>query len=292
MNWDDLRFFLAVCRHGSVTGAGKELGVTHTTVARRIAAFEESVGTRLFDRTRDGYGMTQSAEDIYQRAVEVEASLVDIERSVFGRDAALKGPLKLTAPSHLATTLIAPCLPELQARHPGIDVQLLTTNALLDLDARQADLALRITRNPPDYLVGRKIVPLQLGVYASVGYLDHHEGPHHLLQYINYDDYAWDEKFFPDGRVVLRTDGVSTLFAAVRSGLGLGWIPCFYGDSHPELRRIDLPLPPTDWGLWILNHVDLRGTARVRAVREFLIEAIMAERELMTGERSRLVPLG
>ncbi|MEM7157094.1 MAG: LysR family transcriptional regulator [Myxococcota bacterium] len=290
MNWDDLRFFLAVCRHGSVTGAGKQLGVTHTTVARRIAAFEESVGTRLFDRTRDGYGMTQSAEDIYHRAEAVEVSLIDIERSVFGRDAELKGPLKLTAPDHLTDVVIAPHMSKLRQMHPGIELELLSTTAVLDLDARQADLALRITRAPPDYLIGRKIVPVELGAYASASYIEEHEGSPEFILYRADTESKWMQ-LFPPGEVALRVEGVSTVYAAVKNGVGIGWLPCFFADVDPELRRIETPTSPTEWGLWILNHVDLRGTARVRAVREFLVETIEGQRDLIMGKHSRLAKL-
>ncbi|MEO1204529.1 MAG: LysR family transcriptional regulator, partial [Pseudomonadota bacterium] len=158
MNWDDARYFLAVCRQGSVSAAGKQLGVNHTTVSRRIAAFESGLSTRLFDRTRDGYVMTQAAENLYDDAVRMEECAQAMDRTAFGRDAELSGSLRLTVPYDFANQLIAPVLPAFRAAYPAIELELLTTTGLMDLSAREADLAIRLTAKPPDYLVGRKVL--------------------------------------------------------------------------------------------------------------------------------------
>ena len=159
MNWDDVRYFLALCREGSVSRAGKALSVNHTTVARRIAAFEEELGTRLFDRTRDGYAMTQAAENMYDKAIDMESSALAIDRAMYGQDAELKGPLKLTAPYDFANRVIVPALPTFRNKYPCIELELLTTTGLVDLAAREADIAVRLTAKPPEYLIGRKVLP-------------------------------------------------------------------------------------------------------------------------------------
>ncbi|MDJ0908100.1 MAG: LysR family transcriptional regulator [Woeseiaceae bacterium] len=288
MNWDDVRYFLAVCREGSVSKAGKKLAVNHTTVARRITAFEDKLGSRLFDRTRDGYVMTQAAENIFDKAREMEDYAQAIDRAVVGRDAELRGSLRLTVPYDFANTIIAPQLPRFRREYPAIDLELLTTTDRLDLGARAADIAVRLTSKPPEYLVGREVLPLRHGVYATQGYLRRMgEQPDVVLFRGDTDMPEWVTQHFPGARVALRTDNLTTVLSAVAAGVGLARMPCFEADSDRRLRRLDLKLTPSTWGIWILNHVDLRSTARVRVCREFLIDIIESQRSLILGEESR-----
>ncbi|MEO1245765.1 MAG: LysR family transcriptional regulator [Pseudomonadota bacterium] len=288
MNWDDTRYFLAVCRAGSVSAAGKTLGVNHTTVARRIAAFESDLGTRLFDRTREGYVMTQAAENMYDNALCMEEYAQTIDRTMYARDAELRGPLKLTVPYDFANRVLAPILPAFKARYPQIDLELLTTTGLVDLAAREADLAIRLTAKPPDYLVGRKLLPLRHGVYGTRRSLrSMGSEPSVILFRSERDMPEWVREHFPAARVVLRTDNLSTMHAAVAAGLGLARMPCYEVDADRKLKRLDLPLTPSSWGIWVLSHVDLRSTARVRVTREFMADAIMQNKTLILGEASR-----
>ncbi len=288
MNWDDVRYFLALCRDGSVSKAGKTLGVNHTTVARRISAFEEKLGTRLFDRNRDGYVMTQAAENIFDKACEMEDYAQAIDRAMYGRDAELRGALRLTAPYDFANTVIVPAIPQFRREYPAIDLELLTTTDRLDLAARAADIAVRLTAKPPEYLVGREVLPLRHGIYATRGYLRRMgEQPNVVLFRGETDMPEWVTRHFPRARVALRTDKLTTVLSAVAAGVGLARMPCFEADSDRRLRRLDLELTPSKWGIWILNHVDLRSTARVRVCREFLIDVIESQRSLILGEKSR-----
>jgi len=288
MNWDDARYFLAVCRSGSVSAAGKQLRVNHTTVARRIAAFEAALGTRLFDRTREGYVMTQAAENMYDNALKMEEYAQTIDRTMYGQDAALQGALKLTVPYDFANRVIAPVLPAFHARYPQIDLELLTTTGLVDLSAREADLAIRLTAKPPDYLVGRKLLPLRHGVYGTQKSLRSAGSAANVILFRSERDMPeWVREHFPGARVVLRTDNLSTMHAAVAAGLGLARMPCYEVDTNRRLLRLDLPLKPSTWGIWVLSHVDLRSTARVRVTRDFMADAILEDKTLILGEASR-----
>ncbi|MEO0973545.1 MAG: LysR family transcriptional regulator [Pseudomonadota bacterium] len=292
MNWDDLRIFLALCREGSVSGAGRVLGLNHTTVARRVRALEGDLQTRLFDRTRDGYAMTQAAENMYGHALRMEERAQAIDRDVFGRDAALEGPLKLTVPYDFANKVLIPSLRAFRARYPQIELQLLTTTDMVDLAAREADIAVRLTQSPPDYLVGRAVLPLRHGIYGARHYLEQRAAagtPPDVILFRDDPVPEWVKEHFPNARTCLRIDNVSTMRAAVAAGLGLARIPCVVADDEgadDELRRLDLPLPPSDWKVWVLNHVDLRSTARVRVTRDYLQATIAAKGELILGERS------
>ena len=290
MNWDDIRYFLALCREGSVSQAGKVLGVNHTTVARRITAFEDKLGTRLFDRTRDGYAMTQAAENMYDKALDMESYALAIDRAMFGQDAELSGALTLTAPYDFANRIIAPALPKFRKQYPCIELDLLTTTGLVDLAAREADIAVRMTAKPPEYLVGRKLLPLRHGVYGAPKYLASMPEQADVILFRSDPVMPeWVEQHYPKANVVLKTDNLTTMRAAVAAGLGLARMPCYEADSKSGIRRVDLPLTPSTWGVWILSHVDLRSTARVRVCREFLVEIILNKTELILGNKSRYV---
>jgi len=203
-------------------------------------------------------------------------------------DAQLKGPLKLTAPYDLLTAMVVPQLHRLLDAYPAIALELVGTSGLLDLAAREADIALRFTATPPDYLIGRKILPMLHGVYGSTGYLSEKRKQHTYIAFAG-DGAApsWVEQHFSGARMALRTDEVSVMVAAMRQGFGLARIPCFVGDRYPDLRRLDLELIPSTWGLWLLSHVDLRSTARVRVCRDFLTDIILEQRQLVEGTNSR-----
>ncbi|MBV1919243.1 MAG: LysR family transcriptional regulator [Pseudomonadales bacterium] len=296
MNWDDLRFFLALAREGTVSGAGRVLEVKHTTVARRIAGLEEQLGSRLFDRMSSGYAMTQVGENLMPHALGVEELVNAADREVFGMDAELSGSLKLAASYDVFTRLITPKLHLFTDKYPRIELELVSSTGLVDLGSRQADIALRLSPKPPEQLIGRKIVPLSHGVYASETYLEkrveqelEQKGDAEQLILWGHEKTMpeWVVDHFPNARVFARASEIMTMLDAVKNNLGLARMPCYVADAEPTLRRIDVSLTPSDWGVWVLSHADLRSTARVRASREFLIDIIEQQRELIEGLNSR-----
>ncbi len=283
-----MRFFLALAREETVSAAGRSLGVKHTTVARRIRALEEQLGTRLFDRLSDGYAMTQAAENMFEHALAMEALAQAVDRDAFGHDAELAGPLKLTVAHDIADRLIVPKLRAFTEAYPHIDLQLLTTSGLVDFAAREADIAVRLTAKPPDGLVGREVVRLHHGIYGTTRTLRRRSDQVDVILFRSEGERpTWVAENFPNARTVLRVDDVSSMAAATRSHLGLSRMPCFMGDTDAGLRRLDVQLAPSDWGVWVLSHADLRSTARVRVCREFLLELIQSQRTVIQGEESR-----
>lgn len=288
MNWDDLRFFLALAREGTVSGAGRVLAVKHTTVARRITALEGKLGSRLFDRLPAGYAMTQVAENLYSHALAMEEIAQAADREVFGMDTQLSGTLKLTASYDVFTRLVTPKLRQFTDKYPGIEISLLASMNLADLASRQADIALRLTPKPPDYLIGREVVPLRHGVYASSQYLKKKRVTEKLILWEQERDMPeWVNDHFPSAKVVARTTDIMTTVDAVKNHMGLARMPCYVADAESSLRRLDVALTPSNWGVWVLSHVDLRSTSRVRVCREFLIEIILQQRSLIEGLASK-----
>lgn len=288
MNWDDLRFFLALAREGTVSGAGRILRVKHTTVARRINAMEEKMGSRLFDHLPNAYVLTQVGENLYPHALAMEEQAQAAGREVFGMDAQLSGTLKLTASVDIFSRFVIPKLRQFTDQYPGIDIELLSSVSLADLAARQADIALRLTPKPIEYLIGKRVLPLHFGVYASATYLQEKRSGEQLILWVGEREMPdWVIDHYPKGKVVARINDILSMKEAVKNHLGIAKMPCFVADTEPSLRRIDVPLAPTTWGLWVLSHVDLKSTARVRVCREFLIETIEQQRNLIEGLSSR-----
>ena len=288
MNWNDLKYFLAVAREGSISGAGRVLNVKHTTVARRIDALEKTLGTRLFDKSRSGYVMTQISEDLFQQVELMEKKAQTIDRQAANQDAVLAGPVKLTIAFELANRLVIPKMEPFCQRFPDIDLQLLMTKGLVDMAAMEADLAIRMTPSPPDYLVGKEIMKLHHGIYASQSYLQRSSSEAKVVLFqseVKRPD--WVKKHATHAQVSLRVDDVGSMAVAAANGFGLAKLPCFIGDTQPGLVRLDFCMPPSDWGIWVLNHVELRTTARVRACKEHLVSVIENQRDLISGNRRK-----
>jgi len=166
-NWDDIRYFLEVARNGNVTSAARVLGVNHSTVSRRIRALEEKHGVRLFERITSGYEMTSAAATIYETALELEIKNQLISRQLFGQDSRLQGEITLTMPHDILDYCLVNDLTEFRNAHPDIQLNLLVAQGLKNLAAREADIAIRLTPAPPDYLIGNEIAKLQHGIYFN-----------------------------------------------------------------------------------------------------------------------------
>ncbi len=287
-DWDDLRYFLAIARNGTVTAAAAKLGVNHSTVSRRIQAFEKKHAVRLFERIPSGYEITQSGENIYQKAIEIEQRAQDIERQLFGQDNRLQGKVVVTAPNMVLNDLVMPQLPVFRERYPGIDLIFQTTADLKNMAAREADIAIRLTPQPPESLVGRQVAHLSQGIYASKSYWTRNNKIHDVILWNDeVTTPSWVENYFANARIALRTDSVSTMVAAIKAGLGIAVMPSVVAEMHQDIYRLNLKLPPATWGVWVLSHVDLRSTARIRVCREFLVDILLQNKDLFEGLNSR-----
>lgn len=304
MEWDELRFFLAVAEAGSLAGAARALGVNHTTVLRRINGFEAQLGLRLFDRLPGGYAMTVGGEELLAAARRIEETVTGLERRLAGQDLRLEGELRVTTTDTLALTILMPHLAAFRTAHPGITLELTVTNAMANLTRRDADVAIRPTAEPPEALVGRRVAGLAHAIYAaSRSYLERKaaEAPAAAADgiadlsgqaWIGTDaslastvGARWLRRELPAARIVCRLDLLMAMRAAAAAGLGLALLPCYVGDTDPGLARVRPPLPGTEAGLWLLTHEDLRRTARVRMFTAFMARALEGERDLIEGRR-------
>ena len=296
MDWDDLRFFLAVARKGSIRAASAALAVNHSTVSRRINAFETKLGVRLFERLPTGYVLTAAGEEMVESTQRIEDEVVKLDRQVIGRDTQLKGILRVTMPAALATHLLAPDLAAFSSMYPGIQLELAISDEEFNLKKREADVAIRFTANPPDYLVGRSIVKPTKGIYASYRYLDQYTPDTHpeKMHWLGWEDSVpypqWvKESDFPSTPVFHQTDNILVQLEIAKAGMGLTMLPCFMADPVPTLKRLSL-VTSFCGDIWILTHKDLRTTARVRAFTDFMVEAFERHRDLLEGRCYTISP--
>jgi DNA-binding transcriptional LysR family regulator len=287
LDWNDLRYFLSVADHGSTLAAGRAMRVSQTTVARRIAALEEALGMTLFEKRQAGYVLTSGGQELLDRARQVEAAASGFEEAsaALARDSS--GTVRITTQEIFANTLLGPILRELHDRHPQILIELDTAQELLELGEGQADIAIRSTaQEPPAGTVGRRLCIDDWTLYCSREYAAAHGVPRNRADlkqhaiigggggklWVHYE--AWLRKLGLEDRVAMHHSTSTGLLSGVRSGFGLGVLPCIVADAEPDLVRC---LPPrTDHGreMWLLTHERVRHTPRVRVAIDFLYEKL------------------
>ncbi|GIL39332.1 LysR family transcriptional regulator [Roseiterribacter gracilis] len=278
LDWDDLRYALAVAEQGSLAAAARVLGVNHTTVLRRVTAFEETLGVRLFDRQPSGYVPTEAGEALLDKARRMDGLAAEFERAVLGADLRIAGPLRITTTDTLAASVLPEILVAFAASHPDVQVELSTSNQFANLSKRDADLAIRPASQAPDSLVGRKVATIAFAVYGAdetAGWI----APDDSLS--NTTVARWLRETRADAPIVAKADSLLTMRDLAAAGLGRAALPCFLGDRSNGLRRLHKIEPTNE--LWLLTHEDLRTTARVATAMTFFGTALAARRSLFEG---------
>ena len=290
-DWADLPVIVAVARTGTLRGAARALGVSHSTVLRRIEAATLALGTELFVRRPNGrHDLTPSGQDAFDTAEQLEELVAGMERRIQGRDLELAGPVQVTMPATMLPSLW-PDLAAFSDRYPQIELGMTGALAYADLAHREADIAVRLVDQPSPELVGRKLATLAVGIYGSTAYLasrpprarlDEHAFIGWTLPSMAFS--RWIHDHVPAARIRCRIASDAQLEAAVSAGVGVSLLPCMLGDSHPDWRRLKL-VRELATPLWILTHRDLRTTVRMRAFRDDLAAVLIAKRDLIEGRR-------
>ena len=286
LDWDDLRFFLALARTGSLSAAARDLRVAQSTVGRRLASLETSLGVRLLNRTPDGYLPTLAGDEVRAQAEKLEAEALSLERTVAGRDNRLAGLVRVTCAETIASYLLAPCFAALHAEHPDMMVELLSNSRELSLAMREAEISVRLTRSDQHDLVVRKIGSLDFGLYAAPAYLERQDQPdyaagcpgqHLITQLDDIQDAAqtsWLADLAPRARVAVQTNSHEAAVLAAVHGGGLACLARFRGDRESGLTRLTTPSPPPSAGIWLVVHRDNRHTARIRTVLSHITDCV------------------
>jgi DNA-binding transcriptional LysR family regulator len=298
LDWSDLRYALAIGQGGSLAAAARVLGVNHTTVLRRLDALEARLGARLFDRQRQGYQPTEAGALLLEQARRMADQADEIERHVPGRDRELTGQLRLTTAFVVMEHLLPDPLAAFARAYPGIEVEVLENAFMVDLarrspesstswSQRQADVALRLSSQVAEHLVGRVLGEAPCRVYAMRGVPGLPQSLTPLPELIKdvpwvaferdarhrvYD--RWMRQHLAQARVRVRVDIFNAVAAMLRTGIGIGVLPEFMESKHPELVAVSEPIPELAVPLWMLTHPDLRDTARVRVFMQHVGDAL------------------
>lgn len=287
LDWNDLRYFLAVAREGSTLAAGRKLRVSQTTVARRIAALEEAVGFPLFDKRQAGYALTPAGEGLLDRARQVDLAATAFAEAAAAEKRDTSGVVRITT-QEIFMILLAPMLRELHERHPEIMIELDDSQDFRDLAEGEADIALRSSIGDlGPGVVGRRIGPDDWTLYCSRSYADEHGVPRTRAQLKKHAFIGgggpklwraysgWLHQLGLDDRVVMHHASAMGMLSAIRSGLGIAVLPRIVADAEPDLVQCTPPRDDHGRTMWLVTHERVRKTPRVRAVIDFLYERLM-----------------
>ncbi len=288
ISWDDLKTVMSVVRHGTLSGAAQELGVNYTTIARRIRRAEETLGLHLFDRLPEGYQPTEPALNIAAHAHQMEMSEHNLMRTLQQAGPPLSGGLTLTAPPLLLTHFLMPVVEAFTDLYPNIDLTVLARNDVLDLTRREADIALRISTSPGDTLKGLRLLEQNTASFANADIANRiAQDPDTMINWVLYTLHAKLpsplSKAFPNNRIRMYCDDMSTMVSAAQAGLGVVRMPMFIGRSTTGLVQVPV-LPPQPYpDIWVVGHADLWASPKLTAFRNVLVTHCKANRALFVA---------
>ncbi len=283
-NWDDYRFFYALAQTGSVRTSADRLGVNPSTVTRRLDGLENRLGVKLFVRSHAGLELTADGVDVYDRLAPLAADLGDLEATLSSWGDDVAGSIRLTMPDVLAIALM-PEFASYANAHPQVTLEFIPANRALDLARAEADLAIRVTDEPPDHLIGRQLGESRLGIFGSRRYLAEHdplsdpeqaswiESPIESIRAPGFKN-----RYFSRVPIGMRCNGVLLQQAAAAADLGITLLPCLVGDADERLERVGKLEALEAQPIWLLFHPDLRGSARIQSLSSHL-QAVFSKLE-------------
>lgn len=293
LDWDDLRFFLAVARHRTLASAAKHLHVTQSTVSRRLAALQENMGVRLLQRTAEGYVLTLAGESIRLHVERIEAEASMAERAVAGQDVRLEGLVRVASSQLLTSHLLAPSFAALHDHHRDIVIEALPSLPGEPLATQDADIAIQLRPFEHPEVVMRNIGAIAFGFYGRLAHLARHGEPdfgsrcegYQLITMLDDRDLsaqaAWLQDHAGQAQVVLKADSYETQHWAAYCGGGLALLPRFRADAEPALHRLRTPAPIPVAEIWLGVHRENRHVPRVRMVLDCIAEAVRSRASVL-----------
>lgn len=297
MNWNDVRYFLAVARHGGLTGAAREVKASPSTVARRIETLEAALRTRLFERRPDGYELTEAGRAMVERAMAIEAAMHELEDGFCGQDGRVSGTVRIVTIDTLAHHLLMPNLPGLQEAYPELSLGIaVNATSFAQLPLREADIGLRLCRPEQGNFVVRRIGTIAFGLYASKDYLVRHPVREDQLPIAGHRLITWGDplsflalpktlrSWVESGIANLTVDSMQAQVLAMKAGNGLGVLPCILADAEEQLIRIKPDLCRQEEAIWLVVHEAVRDTKRIRVVCDFLETIVKQGQRALFGQ--------
>ncbi|WP_027666543.1 LysR family transcriptional regulator [Rhizobium leguminosarum] len=281
MEWSDLKLFLAIARFGTLGAAARSLGLTQPTMGRRLRALETSLGQTLFQRTTDGFVLTDEGAAVFAGAERIEEEALAVERVLAGGSRQLDGFLRLSSSDWFGAHVLSPVLAEFSQVHPKVEVELLTDSRLLSLSRREADLVFRIQPFTEAEVISRKLIHIEYGVYISRGAPHPEAGDGAGARLVTMDeafgdmpDVGWLQRLLPRAGIVMRSNSRDVQAALCANGAGLAVLPRPLGDSLATIELVDLGEPPPGRDTWVGYHRDMKRLARLRALLDLVIERL------------------
>ncbi len=278
MEWSDLRVFLAIAREGTLGAAARKLAQAQPTMGRRLRTLEEALGHKLFQRTKDGFVLTDEGSTLLGHAERMEEEALAIERRLAGQRQQLEGVLRVTSSDWFGAHILTPVLAEFSVLHPKVTIELLTDSRFLSLSRREADLAFRIRPFNELDVVSRKLLHMPYAAFIRQG-LEHPvagDGAGCTLlaldsTFAGTPDDSWLQKMLPNARTIFRSNSRDVQAKMCVQGMGIAVLPTPLGDITAGIERIDLKAEPPGRDTWVGYHRDLRRLARLRALLDLVI---------------------
>lgn len=290
LSWDDLRIIKALSECGNRSDTAKKLGINVSTVTRRVAQVEKTLGVALFDHRRSGYMLTAEGAELRALGERVELDIVSVARRVSRAGQGTLGKLRITTSDSLLLYFLTPIIADFKALNEGIAIEVLVGNQTLSLARDESDIAVRATRKPAETLVGRKLATIAWAPYGNLenaGTGTPFEDGQSWVSYsgglCNLRAAGHLERRVSANCITYRTDSVAAASAAIVAGAGFGFLPCMLGDITPGLVRIGPVEPELDDELWLLTHQDIRRSWRVKAFMAFCAAAVAEQKALIEG---------
>ncbi|WP_170525588.1 LysR family transcriptional regulator [Ruegeria arenilitoris] len=269
-NWDDIRYALAVSRHGSLNAAATALGVTHATVLRRVAAFERRHGCMIFQKNPSGYSALPEARAILSAMENVEDAVLSVERAIVGADRSPTGRVRIASTDSLCQLVLPGILNRISALYPGLELSLLSGNNHHDLSRLTADIAVRPSIRLGEDLVGERAGALAFGVYDDGS---------SYRKWMRLDGALsgsvparWMAEHVRDEDTTIGADSFLVLQQMAATGVGKAFLPTFIGDADPRLRRAPDMDPEIEVPLWVATLEEIARTPRFAVVQRALVE--------------------
>jgi DNA-binding transcriptional LysR family regulator len=282
MDWSDLRIFLAIARAGTLGAAARSLGQSQPTMGRRLRVLETAVGHALFQRTADGFVLTDEGNAVLEHAERIEEEVLAFQRRLAGSDVQLEGMLRLSSSDWFGTYMLAPVLTEFSERHPKVCVELLSDARLYSLPRREADIAFRIKAFEEPEVISRRLVHISYALYAPSEAAITLTGGGAGMRVITMDtafaempDALWLKRVLPEAQVVMRSNSRLVQAEFCRRGSGLAVLPRPLGDHIPGIVPIDMDEAPPGRDTYVGYHRDLRRLSRLRTLLDLIIERLV-----------------
>ncbi|ADH90065.1 transcriptional regulator, LysR family [Ancylobacter novellus DSM 506] len=272
MEWSDVRIFLAIARSGTLGAAARTLHLSHPTVGRRLRALEQATGHTLFQRTADGFVLTEEGNAVLPLAEQMEEGALAMERRLAGQEQNLQGTLRISSADWFGAYVLPPIIADYAKTYPHVDIEVLTGTRLFSLAQREADIAFRIVPFDSPDVVQRRLIRLAYGAYVAAGSPEPVYGDGAGFRLITHDtstgqfpDIAWLTESFPNARPILRSNNRNVQGRMCSQGVGICVLPQVVGNQMPALRRLNLPAEPPGRDIWMGYHRDIRRLQRLRA---------------------------